>query len=278
MIETCSVTAWRNRAGAGVKAAISAAMRIVRIDSIVPDCASNMLVRPSFSTLWTRPPVKVDSRDLQIDGKCEIVSPAEATVRAQSMTDQSTMPRRAAAAAGEIRDHWRLLFFEGIVLITFGAFALILPALAIVAVNLLLGWLFLAVGVLGLGTTMMARQAPGFWWAIASAIASVIAGIFLTVWPMKGFYAVTIALAGFLFFDGLMMILFGIDHRRRLSQRWRWLVINGVVDLFLAPLILLVTFVAAAIWLLPEVIGIDLLFGGWSLVAVAAAAKPNDAA
>jgi uncharacterized membrane protein HdeD (DUF308 family) len=52
-------------------------------------------------------------------------------------------------------------------------------------------------------------------------------------------------------------------------------VINGVVDLFLAPLILLVTFVAAAIWLLPEVIGIDLLFGGWSLVAVAAAAKPK---
>ena len=51
--------------------------------------------------------------------------------------------------------------------------------------------------------------------------------------------------------------------------------VNGVVDLFLAPLILLVTFVTAAIWLLPEVIGIDLLFGGWSLVAVAMAARPK---
>jgi uncharacterized membrane protein HdeD (DUF308 family) len=191
------------------------------------------------------------------------------------MRDQRRVPQSAAAAAGEIGDHWRLLFFEGVVLIIFGAFALLLPALAIVAVNLLLGWLFLAVGVLGLATTMMARHAPGFWWAVASAIASIVAGIFLTVWPMKGFYAVTLALAGFLLFDGLMMILFGIDHRRQLSRRWRWLVINGVVDLFLAPLILLVTFVAAAIWLLPEVIGIDLLFGGWSLVAVAAAAKPK---
>lgn len=191
------------------------------------------------------------------------------------MANQARAPQRVAGAASEISDHWRLLFFEGVVLIVFGAFALVLPALAIVAVNLLLGWLFLAVGVLGLITTMMSRQAPGFWWAVASAIASVIAGIFLTVWPMKGFYAVTIALAGFLLFDGLMMILFAIDHRRQQSQRWLWLLINGVLDLFLAPLILLVTFVVAAIWLLPSVIGIDLLFGGWSLVAIATAAKPK---
>ncbi|HEX3431507.1 MAG TPA: DUF308 domain-containing protein [Rhizomicrobium sp.] len=180
-----------------------------------------------------------------------------------------------AATESEVSDHWRLLIFEGAVLMIFGAVALLLPELAIVAVNLLLGWLFLGVGVLGLVTTMMARSAPGFWWAVASALASIVAGIFLTVWPMKGFYAVTLTLAGFLVFDGVMMILFGMDHRRQLSRRWRWLVINGVVDLFLAPLILFVTFVAAAIWLLPEVIGIDLLFGGWSLVAVATAARPK---
>jgi len=212
---------------------------------------------------------------LQISGKYEIVILPKRPLGRESMRTQGTVPQNSAAADGEISDHWRLLFFEGVVLMIFGAFALVLPALAIVAVNLLLGWLFLAVGALGLATTMMARQAPGFWWAVASAIASIIAGIFLTVWPMKGFYAVTLALAGFLVFDGLMMIFFGIDHRRQLSRRWRWLVVNGVIDLFLAPLILLVTFVVAAIWLLPEVIGIDLLFGGWSLVAVAAAAKPK---
>lgn len=191
------------------------------------------------------------------------------------MAERRANPLNQPAAGSEVADHWRLLFFEGVVLMIFGAVALILPGLAIVAVNLLLGWLFLGAGVLGLATTMMARQAPGFWWAVASAAASIVAGVFLTVWPLRGFYAVTLALAAFLLFDGLMMILFGIEHRRQLSKRWRWLVITGVVDLFLAPLILLVTFVAAAIWLLPEVIGIDLLFGGWSLIAVAASAKPR---
>jgi|SRR5579871_3938616 len=190
------------------------------------------------------------------------------------MIGEKRVPGRRAAAESEVSDHWRLLGFEGVVLMIFGAFALLLPALAIVAVNLLLGWLFLGVGLLGLATTMMARAAPGFWWAVASALVSIVAGIFLAVWPMNGFYAVTLTLAGFLLFDGMMMILFGIDHRL-LSRRWRWLVVNGVIDLFLAPLILFVTFVAAAIWLLPEVIGIDLLFGGWSLIAVATAAKPR---
>jgi uncharacterized membrane protein HdeD (DUF308 family) len=190
------------------------------------------------------------------------------------MAEHSTNPLNQLAAESEVSDHWRLLFFEGVVLMAFGAVALILPELAIVAVNLLLGWLFLGAGALGLATTMMARHAPGYRWAVASAVASIVAGLFLTVWPLRGFYAVTLALAAFLVFDGLIMILFGIDHRRQLSKRWRWLVINGIIDLFLAPLILLVTFVAAAIWLLPEVIGIDLLLGGWSLVAVATAARP----
>src|SRR5436305_309526 len=158
------------------------------------------------------------------------------------MTQRTTVPRRGDSAESEVSDHWRLLFFEGVVLMIFGAVALLLPELAIVAVNLLLGWLFLGAGALGLITTLMARQAPGFWWAVASAIASAVAGIFLTVWPMHGFYSITLALAAFLLFDGAMMILFGIDHRRQLSKRWRLIVITGVVDLFLAPLILLVTF------------------------------------
>lgn len=173
---------------------------------------------------------------------------------------------------GEVGLHWRLLAFEGIILLIFGATAIVLPGIAIVGVNLLLGWLFLGAGTLGLATTLVARDAPGFGWAIASALASIIAGVLLTVWPLQGFYAVSVVLAGFLVFDGIIMILFGIAHKQQLSRRWPWLVVNGAVDLFLAPLILLVTFVTAAIWLLPDVIGIDLLFGGASLIAVALAA------
>lgn len=188
------------------------------------------------------------------------------------MPGQDRLKVQSARVVSEVGLHWRLLAFEGVILMLFGATAIILPGIAIVGVDLLLGWLFLGAGALGLATTVMARGAPGFWWAIASALASIVAGVLLCVWPLHDFYAVSLVLAGFLVFDGIVMIMFGIAHKRQLSGRWPWLVVNGAVDLFLAPLILLVTFVTAAIWLLPEVIGIDMLFAGASLIAVALAA------
>lgn len=178
-----------------------------------------------------------------------------------------------AEISGEVTQHWRLLAFQGVMLAIFGCISILLPGLAIVAVNLLLGWLFLGIGVLGFASTLMARSDPGFWWAAASAVASLIAGIILTVWPLRGFYAVSVVLAGFLVFDGALTIMYGIAHKQRLSRGWRWLVVNGAIDLFLAPLIIFVTFVTVEIWLLPDVIGIDMLVGGGSLLAVALAAR-----
>jgi uncharacterized membrane protein HdeD (DUF308 family) len=173
---------------------------------------------------------------------------------------------------GEIGSHWRLLIFEGIALMIFGCAAITLPQLAIVGVAILLGWLFLAGGVIGLATSLIAGRIPGFWWAIASAAASIGAGVLLTIWPMHGLYTLTFILAGFLFADGFMMIMYGMDHRN--SRHWRWLVANGAIDLLLAPVVLVALW-QSAVWLLPLVIGIDMLFGGASLIAVATAARPK---
>ncbi|HTT83272.1 MAG TPA: DUF308 domain-containing protein [Rhizomicrobium sp.] len=182
----------------------------------------------------------------------------------------------AARVSGELGDHRRLLLLEGAILIILGLGAIILPEIAIAGIAVLLGWLFLGAGLVGLVTTLMARHAPGFAWAIASALISIVAGTLLTIWPMHGFYMLSFVLAGFLAADGVLMILFGIEHRRNLSRQWSWIVTNGVLDLLLAPLILAVTFAAAAFWILPLVIGIDMLFAGASLIALGVAAHPGD--
>jgi len=69
------------------------------------------------------------------------------------------------------------------------------------------------------------------------------------------------------------MIMYGFDHRRQLSQRWGWLVVNGVLDLLLAAIIF-VALPGSAVWALGLLIGIDMLFGGSSLIAVAIKARP----
>ncbi|HEX3665017.1 MAG TPA: DUF308 domain-containing protein [Rhizomicrobium sp.] len=182
----------------------------------------------------------------------------------------------AIQVTGELRDHRRLLFLEGVILLLFGLAAIVLPEIALAGIAVLLGWLFLGAGLVGLVTTLLARHAPGFAWAVASALISIIAGILLTIWPMHGFYSLSFVLAGFLAADGLLMILFGFEHRRKMSRQWSWIVTNGVLDLLLAPLILIVTFAAAAFWILPLVIGIDMLFAGASLIALSAAAHPDE--
>ncbi|MGE3160065.1 MAG: DUF308 domain-containing protein, partial [Xanthobacteraceae bacterium] len=49
-----------------------------------------------------------------------------------------------------IHDHWVLFLIEGIVLVILGLLAIVLPPIATLAVTILVGWLFLISGIVGL--------------------------------------------------------------------------------------------------------------------------------
>jgi uncharacterized membrane protein HdeD (DUF308 family) len=67
-------------------------------------------------------------------------------------------------------------------------------------------------------------------------------------------------------------MLFAYEHRGQLSSRWGWLFLNGIIDLFLAGIIIWLL-PLAAVWALGVIIGIDFIFGGASLVGMALAAR-----
>jgi uncharacterized membrane protein HdeD (DUF308 family) len=171
-----------------------------------------------------------------------------------------------------VRDHWRLFLIEGIVLMVLGVGAVLIPILAGLAVAIFLGWLFLVGGIAGAVATLMARRAPGFGWSLLSAAITIVAGVFLIGWPLGGAISITLVLAAYLVLDGIVSMMFALDHRRELSGRWGWLLANGVIDIVLAAIIMLVLPVAA-LWVLGIFIGIDFLFGGASMIALALAAR-----
>lgn len=185
------------------------------------------------------------------------------------MTTAGTGERIAVRA---MHDHWKLFLTEGIVLVILGMAAILVPVLASVVVAVFLGWLFAVGGIVGLIATVMGRHAPGFWWSLISALVALAAGLALIGWPVAGAVSVTFVLTTFLVADGILMIAFGLDHRRSLSAQWGWLVVNGVVDLLLAGLIVW-ALPGSAVWALGLIMGIDLLFGGWSLIAMALSAR-----
>jgi uncharacterized membrane protein HdeD (DUF308 family) len=176
--------------------------------------------------------------------------------------------------AKAIGSHWRTYVVEGVALMVLGASAMVLPQLAGFAVAIFLGWLFLIGGVAGLATSVVVRRAPGNWWAMVSAAASIVVGVLLIRSPLGGAISLTFILTAFLVVDGLVMIMFGFEHRRQLSRRWELLVLNGVLDLALA-VIIFVALSGSAAWVLGLIVGIDLLFGGSSLVALALATRPK---
>ncbi len=171
-----------------------------------------------------------------------------------------------------LHDHWKLFLAEGIVLLVLGSAAIIVPAAASLAMAVVLGWIFVVGGFVGLVTTLVGHRAPGSWWSLLSALVALAAGAALIGWPVSGVISLTFVLTAFLIADGILTMLFAIEHRRGLSQHWSFLFLNGVLDLVLAGLIIW-ALPGSAIWALGLIVGIDLIFGGWSLVAMAMAAR-----
>ncbi|HXW49763.1 MAG TPA: HdeD family acid-resistance protein [Xanthobacteraceae bacterium] len=178
--------------------------------------------------------------------------------------------RRAVVNA--IHQHWVLFLIEGIVLVILGIAALVVPVVATLAFTLLIGWLFLISGILGLVTTFWMRGVPGFWWALLSAAISIAAGIVLLRWPISGTVSLTLVLIAFFLVEGIATIMYAIEHRAQLSSRWGWMLVSGIVDLILAGIIF-AGLPGTAAWALGLLVGINLLFGGAAMIAMALAAR-----
>lgn len=172
----------------------------------------------------------------------------------------------------EVRLHSTLYRAEAIVLLVLGAAALLLPAVASLTAALLFGWILLIGGGMGLASTLRSRQAPGFNWALVSAVVGIIAGLWLLFSPVAGVFSLTMILMAFLFADGLSSILYALDHRRSASPRWNRMMISGALDLLLAVL-LLIGWPGTATWALGLILGFNLLFGGWALLGLVQSAE-----
>jgi uncharacterized membrane protein HdeD (DUF308 family) len=181
-------------------------------------------------------------------------------------------PDLGEAFRKSVREHWRAFLAEGIILVVLGLGAIALPPMAGLATALVLGWLFLIGGIVGIVATFSQKNSPGFWWALASAAIAVLAGGVLLSNPAAGVATLTYVLIAFFIIDGLLIIVMAFEHRRELSGRWEWMMLGGVMDLVLG-IIIVAGLPGTLSWALGLLVGIDLLFGGASLIAMALHAR-----
>jgi uncharacterized membrane protein HdeD (DUF308 family) len=178
------------------------------------------------------------------------------------------------AVGATVKAHWKAFLFEGIVLAILGLAAMIVPPLASLAVTIFLGWMFLISGIAGLFVTFWARQMPGFWWSLFSAALAVLAGLILIARPVQGILTLTIVVGAYFLAEGVTTIMYALEHRRELSERWSWLLVAGLMDILIAFLIIS-GLPGSAEWAIGLLVGINLVLGGASLIGMALAARKS---
>jgi len=185
------------------------------------------------------------------------------------------MEQMQRAVATSLHEHWVFFLVEGIILVILGLAAIVIPHIATLAVEILFGWLFLISGIVGLITTFWMRHAPGFWWSLVSAILGIAVGIVLLLRPLSGVLSLTLVLIAFFVIEGVASIMFALEHKRELSGRWGWMLASGIIDLILATIIL-AGLPGTAAWAIGLLVGINMVFGGSALIAMALHAREID--
>jgi uncharacterized membrane protein HdeD (DUF308 family) len=188
------------------------------------------------------------------------------------MPSPEEFARLQSAMSQAVKAHWKAFLFEGLLLAVLGVAALILPPLAGLAITILLGWMFLISGIGGLIVTWWARAMPGFWWSLISAALAVLAGMILLARPMQAVLTLTIVLGAYFLAEGVATIMYALEHRRELSGRWSWLLISGLLDIAIS-FMMIAGLPNSADWAIGILVGINLLFGGATLIGMALAAR-----
>ena len=189
-------------------------------------------------------------------------------------TNDADLDKLRSSVTRSLHAHWRLFLAEGVVLLILGLLAIVVPQIATIAIAVFVGWILFVSGAVGLLATFRMRTAPGFWWSLISAILGIVAGVLLFRSPVSGALSLTVILTVFLAIEGIVSILFALEHKRELSGRWGAMLFSGLVDLVLAGIIVK-GLPGTAAWAIGLLIGVNLVFGGSALIAMALHARDS---
>jgi uncharacterized membrane protein HdeD (DUF308 family) len=174
---------------------------------------------------------------------------------------------------GVARDGRGWIIGLGITMIVIGIFAIFMPILASFATTLFLGWILVIGGIVHGVHAVQHRRATGFPWALVSAILYVGAGILLIVNPVAGTATLTMVLASFFIANGFVKVVRALEHRE--APSWVFLLLDGLVTLALGVLIW-ARWPSTALWAMGLLVGIEMLFGGSSMMILAAIGRPRE--
>lgn len=164
-----------------------------------------------------------------------------------------------------LQKHWKLFAAEGIFFIILGSIAVIIPQVFSVGIELFLGWLLLVGGVFQIIRSVSMIKMPGVSLWLFIGLLQAVAGYFLVANPKGGVMTLTMLLTLFFALEGITKIFLSLMMRP--LARWGWVFFSGFTALFLAIMVW-AGWPATALWVLGLLVGINMIFLGWSLLNI----------
>lgn len=169
-----------------------------------------------------------------------------------------------------LRRSWKALMGVGIAAIVIGCIAILVPAVASVGTAIFIGWILLIAGVFMVAAAFSAHSVGTLLWRMLWAVLTVIVGLWLIFEPHNGTLTLTLVLGIYFLFMGLTRITIAVIARGQPNAGWVGL--SGVAGLLIGILVL-AKFPSSADWAIGLLVGIDLIFAGWTLTSVALLGK-----
>lgn len=161
-----------------------------------------------------------------------------------------------------LKADWWWFLLLGILLVVLGIVAIAYPAVFTVGSVIVLGILLIVGG----GATIISSFWAGKWSALLLqllvGILYVVAGMAVMDAPAESIVVMTLFVAAFFIVAGLFRIVSSLLLR---FSQWGWVLLNGVVTLLLG-IIIYRQWPEASIWVLGLLIGVDMLFYGWTWI------------
>lgn len=171
---------------------------------------------------------------------------------------------------GEVRKNWGWLLALGMIFVLLGTIGLGMTAFLTLTSMLFFGVLLLIGGGAELVQAVKAKGWKSALWSVLIAVVYIVGGVIVINNPVVASSAITLMLGGVFLAIGVMRIAIAIQARGH--REWIWPALGGFFSIVLGVLIFS-EWPVSGVWVIGLFIAVEMIIHGWSLVALALAAR-----
>ncbi len=173
-------------------------------------------------------------------------------------------------AISNIREHWGWFLALGIIFILGGIFAIAAPFVAGLTVTIIFSIVLVWLGIMQILQAFSTKSWGGFIWALLIGVILLIGGIATWIDPVVGALSLTLVVGAVFLVKGIFQFILGLQARPH--GGWAWILTAGILSAIVG-LIILIQWPVSTAYALGYLVGISLIFSGWSYVMLSLAAK-----